>query len=314
MRDGLTENLKSIFAGEEAVVLTDDQDLAHWLETRGVQAMTFETVLASGDKALPWVVMVPLDYKRLPPLPVLREKLSASSVLWIPLASFSSDLDTAKYALDLFAEADVVRAVAMNRRIATRLLLAREKVTLSGPDTALELRLPDVLQLSSRTRVALLPEEHSVTGNYFEVAMTPTDVSGRVDPDLSLSGSFRVDGVLAAKHSEQTGASAVYFDEATEIAKEIRRACPLQLEIRESRIVGGLGQWAHDIDVMSGPQYRGALAEIAFSSAALPLDHVDWNLNCAFNEFAAGIHLGIGDSLTGIHFDFISTEAWLDGT
>jgi hypothetical protein len=277
-----------------------------------VRAAAIEAVLFGADPVPPRVVMIPVDFDRLPPGSALQQALSARSVLWIPLASFTSDVETAKYALDLFAETDVEAAVATNRRLATRLLLAGDTVTLSGPDTALELCLPSVLQLSSRTRVQLLPEEQSVTGNYFEVAMSPTDISGRLDPHLAMTGVFRFDTVLTARHSEQTPEMAACFDEALEIVAEMRAACPLQLEIHDSRIVGGLDKWADDIDRLTGPLYHNALTEIAFGTAALPLDHMNWDVNCAFNEFAAGVHIGVGDSLTGIHFDFVSTRSWID--
>jgi hypothetical protein len=57
-----------------------------------------------------------------------------------------------------FAEVDIGRSVATNRRIITQLLLAEEEVALSGHDTALQLRLPDPLQLTNRTRLELLPD------------------------------------------------------------------------------------------------------------------------------------------------------------
>lgn len=313
MLDGLTENIKAIFAGADAILLTDDQRLADWLKEFGLEAKTFDEMLSQANNVPSRAVVLPLDYGRLPSRRALREILSATSVLWIPLASFSSDLDTAKYAVERFSEIDVTRSVAVNRQIITRLLLAGEEVALSGPDTALKLRLPDVLQLSSRTRLTLLSDEHSTAGNYFEVAFSPTDLAGRVDSDLSISGSLRIDAVLVAKHRELKGAKAAYFTAAAEIADEMRKACPLQVSIRDNRIVGGLGRWAESVDAMSGPEYRGAITEVAIGTGALPPDRVDWSLNCLLNEGAAGIHLGIGNGLTGMHFDFISAEAQLDG-
>ena len=312
MRDGLAQNLRSIFASEDAILVTDDQRLADWLTTCGVQAVTFDDLLADARNVPQKVLAVPLDWGRLPSRHALREIFSAASVLWMPLASFSSDLDTAKYAIERFAETDVARAVAMNRRIVTRLLLAQEEVTFSGPDTALKLRLPDALQLLCRTRLPLLPDEHAAIGNYFEVAMSPTDLSGHIDTELSISGSFRIDSVLVAKHRELKDAMTTSFTAATEIADEIRNACPLQVSVRDNRIVDGLGQWADSLAAMSGPNYS-ALTEVAVGTGLLPPDHVDWSLNCVLNEGAAGIHIGIGNALTGMHFDFISTEAQLDG-
>lgn len=311
MRDGLMRNLRSIFAGKDPVLVTDDPQLADWLTMCDVEVTTFDALLAGIDTPRGIAVMA-VDYGRLPPRQVVRERFSATSVLWMPFASFSSDLDTTKYAVEMFAAADVARSVAMNRRIVTRLLLAQKDVTLSGPDTALTLRLPDPLQVSARTRLALLPDEHSSIGNYFEVALSPVDLSGRVDTELSLSGSYRIDAVIVAKHRNIKSSKASSFIAATQLADEIRKACPLHLSIRDNRIVAGLDRWADSLAAMTGPGYD-AIVEIGIGTARLPLDRVDWSLNCHINEGATGIHLGIGDSLTGMHFDFISKEAQFDG-
>ncbi|WP_247538116.1 hypothetical protein [Ralstonia pseudosolanacearum] len=313
MLDGLAANLSAVFSGADAVVITDDPRMAAWLSASGVRVTTFEA-LSAGDAEVPaHAVIVPLDYDRLPSRRELRTLFAATSVLWVPLASFSSDFETAQYAVERFAEMDLARTVATNRRIITRLLLARDAVSLSGPDTALTIRLPDVLQLSSRTRLSLLHDEHSTVGNYFEVALSPTDLSGQVDTALSVSGTFRVDTLLVARHRELRGLIADDFSEAATLADAMRKACPLQVEVRDNRIVDGLGPWAEGIDALSGPEYRGAITEVAVGTGALPREHMDWSLNCLVNEGAAGIHIGVGNGLTGMHFDFISTEARLDG-
>lgn len=313
MLEGLTENLRSVFDGEDPAIITDDPDIADWLTTRGVPAISFGALLAGHCERPQCAAILPLNYDRLPSRETLRRIFSATRVLWIPLASFSSDLGTAKYAIELFADLDLPRTVAMNRRVITRLLLASDEVTMSGPDTDLRLRLPDALQVTSRTRLGLLADEHSTVGNYFEVGMSPTDLSGRVDEAMSISGTFRIDSVLVAKHRELKGPRAHLFPEAAQIADEMRRACPMQIVIRDNRIVDGLGHWAAGVDAMSGPEYRGAVTEIAVGTAGMPLDRVDWSLNCLVNEGAAGVHVGVGNGLTGVHFDFISKEAQIDG-
>jgi hypothetical protein len=42
------------------------------------------------------------------------------------------------------------------------------------------------------------------------------------------------------------------------------------------------------------------------------LRRVDWSLNCLLDEGAAGVRLGLGNGLTGMHCDFVSREARLD--
>ncbi|MDX8055694.1 hypothetical protein SK571_40495 [Lentzea sp. BCCO 10_0798] len=312
MLAGLAERLAPVFADGEPTLLTDDPELADWLGSSGLPVLTFDDL--TGRDALPTrIVAVPLDYGRIPSRRVLRDVLSGSSVLWVPLASFSPDLSTARYAVEKLLEVDFTRSVANNRHLICRLMLARGDVTFSGPGTKLALRLPEVLQLSSRTRVDLLPDEHSTVGNYFEVAFSPADLAGRLDAGMSVSGTLRVDSVLVAKHRELRGRTADQFTAATRVAEEMRRACPLNLSIVDSRIVGGLGPFADDIEALSGPEYRGAVTEVAIGTGALAPDGIDWSLNCLLNESAAGIHLGVGNGLTGMHFDFLATEAVLDG-
>ncbi|WP_427924385.1 hypothetical protein [Streptomyces sp. cg40] len=309
--DGIEANLGSVFGGAEGTLLTDEPELAAWLTELGATAVTFDGIL-SGQVAPPArAVAVPLDYGRLPGRLELRDVFARSSVLWISLASFSGELDVAKYAIERFADIDLSGAVAANRRVITQLLLARDEVRMSGPGTDLVIRLPEVLQLSSRTRTELLPDEHSTIGNYFEVAMSPTDLAGQVDSELVVSGTLRVDSVLVAKHRELRGERADHFAVAKQIAADMRKACPLYVTIEDNRFVGGFGPWADGIHATSGREYGGAVTELAIGTGLLDPARVDWSLNCLLNEGAAGIHLGVGNGLTGMHFDFISTEAGL---
>ncbi|MGX9887878.1 hypothetical protein [Streptomyces sp. NPDC002276] len=311
LRDGIQANFKAVFGGREGTLLTDEPELAAWLRELGVAATTFDGVLSGRVMPPACAVAVPLDYGRLPTRLELRDIFARSSVLWISLASFSGELGVAKYAVERFSEIDLIGAVAANRRVISQLLLAREEVRMSGPGTDLTIRLPEVLQLSSRTRAELFSDEHSTIGNYFEVAMSPTDLAGQVDSELVVSGTLRMDSVLVAKHRELQGERAEHFAAAKEIADDMRKACPLDVTIEDNHIVDGFGPWADGIHATSGREYGGAVTELAIGTGLLDPARVDWSLNCLLNEGAAGIHLGVGNGLTGMHFDFISTEACL---
>ncbi|MFJ8490343.1 hypothetical protein ACIRBZ_18580 [Streptomyces sp. NPDC094038] len=306
---GLLTNLDVIFAGQKVGILADEPGLADWLTAHGVPASTFEGVLDGREPAPSRAVAVPVDYGRLPSRRALRDIFSRSSVLWIPPASFAADPWVAGYGLERFAEIDIPSCIAANRRIISQLLLACEEVRMTGPGTDLAIRLPEQLQLSCRTRPELLPEEHSTVGNYFEVAMSPTDLAGRVDTDLTASRTLRTDSVLVAKHRELTGARAGRFGAAAETAEMMRTSCRLSVEIRDKRFVDGFGPFADGIHATSGPEYRGAVTEVATGTGVLSADRVDGGLNCLLNEGAAGVHPGVGNGLTGMHFDFISREA-----
>ncbi|MFF5138888.1 hypothetical protein ACFY6U_03895 [Streptomyces sp. NPDC013157] len=312
MRDGPLTNPGMVFAGRDGIVRTDEPGLAHWLTAHGVPVSTFDGVLDGGEPAPPGAVAVPLDYGRLPSRRALRDLFSGSGVPWIPLATFSADPQVAGYGLERFSEIDIAGRIAANLRIISQLLLAREEVRMTGCGTDLAILLPEQLQLSSRTRPELLPDEYSTIGNHFEVAMSPTDLAGRVDAELTVSGTLRIDSVLVAEHRELTGARADRFRAAAETAEAMRQSRPLSVEIRDNRFVDGFGPFTDGIHATSGPEYRGAVTEVAVGTGVLSADRVDRGLNCLLNEGAAGVRPGVGNGLTGMHFDFISREARLD--
>ena len=54
------------------------------------------------------------------------------------------------------------------------------------------------------------------------------------------------------------------------------------------------------------------LMEMAFSTnhGVIP-ENLDWTKNAQINEGALGIHVGLGDGLTGAHIDFICPNVQL---
>ncbi|MFJ9559275.1 hypothetical protein ACIRQQ_04420 [Streptomyces fuscichromogenes] len=121
-----------------------------------------------------------------------------------------------------------------------------------------------------------------------------------------------MDSVLVARRRELTGARAGLFEAAAELAEEMRKSCPLYARIQDNRFVDGFGPFSDGIHAASGPGYRGAVTEVAVGVGVLSADRVDWSLYCLLNEGAAGVRLGVGNGLTGMHFDFVSREARLD--
>ncbi|MER5795333.1 hypothetical protein [Streptomyces sp. NPDC001980] len=117
-------------------------------------ASTFDEVPDGREPAPSRAVAVPLDHGRLPSRRALRDLFFRSNVLGIPLASFSVDPQVTGCGLERFAEIDIPGCIAANRRIISQLLL----------------------------------DKHSTIGNYFEMAISPTDLAGRVDTDLTFSG------------------------------------------------------------------------------------------------------------------------------
>lgn len=98
---------------------------------------------------------------------------------------------------------------------------------------------------------------------------------------------------------------------AWELFQEYRQQgrFPLSLKIENSRVVEVL---AGDKDIkeqlthLTNPKRKLVLTEMAFSTnAEINPQNIDWTKNSQLNEGALGIHVGIGDGLTGAHIDLI---------
>ncbi|MER6537327.1 hypothetical protein ABT215_26740 [Streptomyces sp900105755] len=312
MRDGLLANPGAVCAVQEVSVRTDEPGLTDWLTAHGVPVPTSEGGLGGRTPTPPRAVAVPLDYVRPPSRRALRDVFSASSVPWIPPASFSVDPQVARYDLEGFSEIGTTGCIAAKRRIISQLLLNREEVWMAGSGTDLDIRLPERLRLSSRTRPELVPDEHATIGNCFEVAVSPRDLAGRVDSELTVSEKLRIDSVIVAHHRELTGAPADRFRAAAETAEEARKSCPPQVRIQDNRFVDGFGPFADCVHAVGAPGHRGAVAEAATGTCVLSAGRLDRSLNCLLNEGAAGVRPGVGDGLTGIPSELISRKARLD--
>jgi hypothetical protein len=56
----------------------------------------------------------------------------------------------------------------------------------------------------------------------------------------------------------------------------------------------------------SNPEYDLLLVEMAVSTnSSLQPNEIDWSVNSFMNEGVEGIHIAVGDGMTGAHIDFI---------
>lgn len=77
---------------------------------------------------------------------------------------------------------------------------------------------------------------------------------------------------------------------------------------RASSIVTRQGKdVAAEIRNLTNESYDLMLLEVAFSgNSGIRAADIDWRINSVMNEGAAGMHIGIGDGVTGAHIDFIA--------
>ncbi len=84
---------------------------------------------------------------------------------------------------------------------------------------------------------------------------------------------------------------------------------PLKVTIENSQVIriqAGSKDITDELEILTNKRRQLLLTEMAFSTnESLDPGRIDWTINSQLNEGAAGIHVGIGDGLTGAHIDFI---------
>jgi hypothetical protein len=261
--------------------------------------------------APPAVVFVPIDYSRIPGAAQLRTLFRGARVLWLPLASFASDFESAAYSISLLLQSDFEQAVSRNRSLISLLLTTRDSLEFTSDGHRLRCALDDEIYVASRTRVGLAEGEHASVGAYCEVGLHTA--IGEFDPPFDVSGELRVDGMIVARHRESPSALDETFASARELVEDLSSDLPFSLIVEDNHVredcLGGAEALLREV---TNPEYDLLLNEVAFGTNHALAGHVDWRINSQLNEGVGGMHVAVGDGLTGAHIDFVCQEGTIE--
>lgn len=205
---------------------------------------------------------------------------------------------------------DFDKAVANNRAIVMKLLAAKQGMEFHADGTHLSFVLEDEVYVNSRTRTPLAPAEHASIGAYFEVELGANWVDQ--EETFHVNGQMRIQGALASHHREMPRELLDKVARADKLLAELRTRLPLAVQVEDSRIVpGAFGDLDPLMRELTNPMYDGLLTELAFGTNTAINPHVSWSFNSQFNEGMGGIHIALGDGLSGVHFDFICPDGEL---
>lgn len=254
-------------------------------------------------------------YDRLPDYVGWRDRFGESRVLIMPFISFDPRFAATTYTLELLAKAPVTDAVARNRQWLEFLATHAGPITLEGGGTSLTCALDDdVTVLRPKVEMELEVGEWESIGSYFEVGMVPVpeDFRQGIRPGYTVDGVLEAAGCAVAHHRHVGEEAKQRSWRAWEVLQDAREqgAFPLRVEIERSRVNH---VWAGGEDLapllgdLSNPNLDRVLCEMAFSTnTAMDPAIIDWTHNSQLNEGAAGVHVAIGEGVTGAHIDFIA--------
>lgn len=305
----LAATLTPVF-GQLPTVISDSPILVAHMASLGYDAFTFEQMRGLSPRLLKSVMVLVTDKSAVPPYREWRVVLKNSRVLVFPLLSFDPSLEATLYTLGLLTQSDFAAAVKANETWINILRESDGPLSFSGHGCDFTCEIEnDVFVMKPKTEVAIPPGEWESIGSYFEVGMVPEPEEFR--PGFVVNGELSIPGVAVAHHRQMRDGLEVMAQQSWNLLTRLRHEgkFPLKMTIEESHVVevrAGNTDVTRELLELTNRQRELVLSEMAISTNVGLQPHlIDWNINSQLNEGAEGIHVGLGDGLTGAHIDFI---------
>jgi hypothetical protein len=306
------EVLTPVFDGFP-IFVSDSEMILRFLRSEQCTAYSFEEVSELDSTERRNVFLIATDDDSMPSYKKLHDMFGNSRALMLPLLSFDPSIEASKYTLSLIAQSDFDAATKLNSVWMEKLLYDDRTFVLHGHGSEATCKIEDdVVVMAPKTTVQLLPGEWDTIGLYFEVGMVPPPDDIR--PAFIVNGVLTVPGTAVAHHRQMPKELVPLTYRTWELFQELRKEgrFPLEMHIENSRVTRVL---AGDIDIsayllnFTNPRRDLVLTEMAFSTnKGVSSREIDWTKNSQMNEGAIGIHVGLGDGLTGAHIDFICPD------
>lgn len=313
MGERLSDALDPVF-DRKPTFFSDSRELAGWLASLGFETYEFERAREAPDEHRHNAVVVPTDDEKILPYTEWHKLFHDARVLIVPLVSFDPAMDAARYTVDMLSRSRFETAVELNRDWLSLLMNRKTPMVFGGEGCELVCELEDdITVLKPKVESALAPGEWESIGSYFEVGLVPMpeDFRPGFRPGYVVEGTLTVPGVAVAHHKQMHPKLRPLASRAWRLFEEVREQglFPLKMEIRNSRtthVWAGERDLSGEIEELTNKRLELVLNEMAFSTnAGIVPEHIDWAYNAQLNEGAIGIHVGLGDGVTGAHVDFI---------
>lgn len=313
LAEQLSEALAPVFP-QTPTFFSDSPELRDWLKSIGCRTFGFAQAREVPKEHRQNSIIIPTDDEGILPYKDWHALFRDSRVLIVPLVSFDASVDAATYTIEMLAKSKFESAVALNQSWLSLLMDRKEPMAFGGQGCDLTCKLEDdVTILKPKTETWLSPGEWESIGSYCEVGLVPMpeDFRPGFRPGYVVNGTLTVPGVAVAHHKQMHPDLRPLPTRAWELFKEIREQglFPLKMELENSRAVhiwAGERDLSGELEEFTNRRLELVVNEMAFSTneGVIP-EHIDWNKNSQLNEGAVGIHVGLGDGVTGAHIDFI---------
>lgn len=303
------DRLKPLFEGDFDTLsfVIDDDELGEWLANKGLHVQRLE----AGFEPSPAVVLIVTDFQNFRRFSSLngRAAFEDSRVLSVPMAAFDGSITATTYTVARILESDFEAAVTASSAWQRRLEQNLEPLRFSGPRSELSGKLADEIAVALRTRTTIAPGDWVAPGEYFEVEL---EALGTAIPRFHVEGRLGLDTILAAASPRLPRELQAKHVRARElVAAWTSRGEPMLVEVEDNQVVAfrvGAADLLDELRDLSNEAYDLAVLEFSIGLNPLMLTNADWTINSFMNEGACGVHIAVGDGMTGIHLDLVATQ------
>jgi hypothetical protein len=307
-----TPLLRPLFGGNDPTFVVSDTVVADYLRNRRLRTVDIGRALADP----PQDVVLVMDGGGIASLDLdeVRQRFSQSRVLLVPCAAFDARPHAVTYTLARLLDSDFERSVARNQAHKKRLEAASPPLLFHNPGfpgMSLVCELPDGVRAEALAEVRIDAGRWREIPEFFEVSLALPVV---------VRGDLPVMGMLAARHSRMPAELFRRHDEAVALVHEFgSRHSAAILRSEGGRPVGfrsalsdvAAADLIHTIRRLASTERRPTYVEVSIGTNPLGAA-VQWHVNSCMNEGMEGLHIAVGDAVTGVHLDFVSPGTVLE--
>ncbi|TDD37555.1 hypothetical protein E1287_08250 [Actinomadura sp. KC06] len=297
--------LRQLFPDGDYYVVADDQELVDYAIELGARAIHLDQAAELPDGIGTAVFLRNTLVTR-----DIRRTFRKSRSFVIPISSFDSGMEVAKYTMRLVLLTDYEKACDYNRYWAKSVAEQPGDLIFYSDDMHLRCTLSEKLNANAWLDAAIDPGKWVSVGSYTEFSITAPSSKDWLGAFV-LNGTLVAQGSLVAQDARADETGVARIREAWKVRDELVANAPITVELHEGRatsIRAGGHDFTDAVREVTNPDYNLHTLELGLGTNMSLLPHVDWRHNSQLNEGAGTVHLGFGEGMTGAHMDFVVAD------
>ncbi len=291
--------LHSLFSTDDVVIVADNSEFLRAVSERGINCADIRTMETFPDTA----VSVSFSDDAARRTFVLASQNPKTKMIFCAAHVFDDSLESANYSLDLMRKSNFRAALSAQEGIIS-FLESTQNIQLSGNGADCKVVLDGKTKPFALRKNIESPYVASVA-EFFEVHFA--HIKKNEPCPFHLSGELKIAGALSVLRPTGKDPYQGSREDVSRFLKDIASADKVNLVAENNEIVSFKIDNRELVDFVRkiGGEREAKLTEFAVGVNQSISGHVDYGVNSQINEGIEGIHVAIGDAVTGYHIDLL---------